>query len=229
MIHIHTHILPLVDDGSTSLNDSLAMLFEAEKQGVTDIILTPHYRRNYKKSHAELLAAFDAFCAQKEQLKISVNLYLGQEAFITGDFLSDVKGGKLIPLCGSKYILIEFDYLTDTDIAEVVYDLIRLGYVPVVAHIERYAYADLSVAREIRSLGGFIQVNADALVGKSRWRYGKKVKELFKEGLVDFVASDVHYARKNYMKKAYAYVLKKYGRNTAQAVFYDNARKIIGG
>ena len=229
MIDIHTHVLPFVDDGSESLNNSLEMLFEAEKQGVTDIILTPHFRGNYKKSYDELLSSFDAFCSQKEQLKINVNLYLGQEAAIKTDFKKDIKEGKIFSLCGSKYILVEFDYFTDTDIAEIVYDLVSLGYAPVVAHFERYVYADISVAREIKSLGGLVQVNADALVGRSKWRYGKKVKGLFKEGLVDFVASDVHYARKNYMKKAYAYVLRKYGQKVAQAVFYDNAQKIIGG
>lgn len=229
MIDVHAHILPLVDDGSTSVESSLEMLFEAEKQGITDIILTPHYKNNYEKTYAELLYAFDEFCAKKEQLKISVNLYLGQEAFIYKTFKEDIKEGKIFSLCGSKYILVEFDYFKDTDIAEAVYDLTKLGLIPIVAHFERYTYANIVTAREIKSLGGLIQINADALIGKSKWKYAKKIKPLFKENLVDFIASDVHYARKNYMKKAYALVLRKYGQGVAQALFYDNAKKIIEG
>lgn len=228
MIDIHAHVLPGVDDGSANENFSFEMLFDAQRQGVTDVILTPHFRMEYKKTHAELVDAFDHFCAQKEKIGIDVNLYLGQEAFISNEFKKDVKDGKVFTLCGTQYLLVEFDFDVDHDIAEIVYDLINLGFKPIVAHIERYTYADISVAREIKAIGGLIQVNAQSVVA----RFGalkRKVKELFNEGLVDFVASDVHQGRKNQMKKAYGKVAKRYGKATADAVFNLNAQKIIKG
>lgn len=228
MVDIHAHVLPNVDDGSANENFSFDMLFEASRQGITDVILTPHFRREYQKTHAELIAAFDHFCAQKEQLGLDVNLYLGQEAFISSQFKKDIKDGKIFTLCGTQYLLVEFDFDVDHDVAEIVYDLVNLGFKPIVAHIERYSYADISVAREIKAVGGYIQVNAQSVTA----RFGKlkkKVKELFKEGLVDFVASDIHQGRENQMKKAYGKVAKRYGRATADAVFNLNAQKIIKG
>ena len=64
MIDLHAHILPNVDDGSNSLEDSLQMLLEAQEQGVTDIVLTPHHRRKFCKTKQELLAEFKSFCLQ---------------------------------------------------------------------------------------------------------------------------------------------------------------------
>ena len=62
MIDLHTHILPSVDDGSAKLEYSLNLLAEAQEQGVTDLILTPHRRRKYRKSKEQLLEEFEAFC-----------------------------------------------------------------------------------------------------------------------------------------------------------------------
>ena len=104
-----------------------------------------------------------------------------------------------------------------------------MGYVPVIAHFERSTYADVSVAEEVKALGGYIQINADSFFGKGKKAYYKKIKSLFKDGLVDFVASDVHAFRENYFNKAYNFVLKKFGESTANAVFNENALKIING
>ncbi len=229
MIDIHAHILPDVDDGSTGLDESIKMLRDAEQQGITDIILTPHYRRDYDKTEQELLTVFNGFCAEKEKQGINVNLYLGQEIYIEKEFKKKFKEGLYLPLCGTKYVLIEFEFNEDHDIAETVYDLLKMGYKPIVAHIERYSYADRYVAREVKALGGYIQVNADSICGKYKRYLIRKVKALFEEDLVDFVASDIHQMRNIHMEKAYSFVSKKYGKQTAERVFKLNAEKIIKG
>jgi len=226
MIDIHAHVLPGVDDGSSSLESSLKMIKESYQQGVTDIICTPHYRDQYKSTIAELRFALGDL---KTNLDIPVNLYLGQEFFINRNYKKDLLEKKAESMNGTDFLLVEFPFNDEIDIADLIYELKTLSYKPIVAHIERYSYATLSVAEEVKSLGGLIQVNADSIVGKNKRHYKKFIKQLFANDLVDFVASDIHEQRHNYMQKAREEVAKKYGEDVAERVFKLNAQKIIKG
>lgn len=227
MIDIHSHILPFVDDGSDGMEKSLSMLRKCMQEGVTDLILTPHHRRTFVASREKLQAEFMALEEAKKQSGINVNLYLGQEIYYKNDTKELLNKGELLALNGSKYILIEFGFFEYRDVAEAVYELKAAGYIPVVAHPERYTYFSLSDAQEVKELGGLIQVNAPSISGDSKKACLKKVKRLFKEGLVDFVSSDAHYGRNGSMAEAYKWVKKKFGTETAEKTFTLNAKKII--
>ena len=230
MIDIHTHVLPFVDDGSDSFETSFLMLENSISQGITDVILTPHFcLGEYQTDKETLTSEFEKFKDKIAEKGLNVNVYLGQEIFIRKDYKSLFKEQKILTMNGTKFVLVEFDTRNDFDIAETVYDLKRLEYEPIIAHVERYPYVDLSVAEEIKSLGGYIQVNAESLVGKNKRAYFKRVKELIKNGLVDFVASDVHDFRDNFMQKAFEFTAKKFGLQTAEKLFNENAKIIIGG
>ena len=123
--------------------------------------------------------------------------------------------------------MFDFDY--ECDIVNVAYELALQGYKPIVAHLERYGYVDQRTAYEIRQVGGYIQINADSIVKPKSFRKKRFIKWLFKENLVDFVASDAHYNRKYLMKKAYKKVNRRFGKDTAQAVFCTNAKEILQG
>lgn len=228
MIDIHAHIMPFVDDGCASLEQAFAMLKKEIASGVDCVVLTPHFRGKYNASADKITREFNALVKLKDSAGFNVDLYLGQELFCDADLLSKLKNGKVLPLCGGKYVLLEFDYVEKTDISEFVYKFIGSGYKPIVAHVERYDYLTAEDVAEVKSLGGYIQVNADSVVGKSGRDKRKFVKRLFKEGLVDFVASDAHFFRKNYMSKAFKVVGRKYGKETANNVFVKNALDIIG-
>lgn len=226
MIDIHTHILPLVDDGSGSLTDSLKMLKNSVNQGVTDVFLTPHLRRNYALDEKSTKKAFVEFSSVVKSQGINVNLYLGQEIYISPDnpHLQSVQ--QIITLNDSKYVLIEFDFSEPTDIVETVYEASRIGYKPIVCHFERYLYSTLEMAEQIKENGGYIQVNAHSVTGENK-STKKFTKKLLKERLVDFVASDLHSARTSSLKEARELVEKKYGKDYANELFYVNAKKII--
>lgn len=228
MIDIHAHIMPFVDDGCASLEQAFAMLKKEIASGVDRVILTPHFRGKYNASADKLTREFNALVKLKDSAGFNVDLYLGQELFCDADLLAKLNNGKVLPLCGGRYVLLEFDYVEKTDISEFVYKFVRSGYKPIVAHVERYEYFTAEDVAEIKSLGGYIQVNADSVVGKSGRDKRKFVKRLFKECLVDFVASDAHFFRKNYMAKAFKVVGRKYGKETANKVFVKNALDIIG-
>ena len=228
MIDIHTHILPFVDDGSSAIDTSLSMLKQCEKQGITDVILTPHYRRIYNKTPDELKSEFLKF-SELVKGQILINLYLGQEFYIDSDYKKNIKKGKALTINGTKFLLIEFQYVKGVEIEEIVYEIKRMGYIPIIAHYERYFGVSLSQAIEIKNIGGLIQVNADSLVGLSKKYHYKLIKQLFKNDLVDFVASDVHYNRENLMLKAKSFVERWYGKERANKLFIENAKKLIEG
>ncbi len=229
MIDIHSHILPCVDDGSESLSASIAMLKKAVSDGVTGIIFTPHLRLNFNLSPKELQKKFDEFLVEVKKEGIEVDLYLGQEIYIDRDWKKLFKSKAFRTMAGTKHVLIEFSYTERQEYSEIVYELATMGYKPIVAHVERYSRITLDDVLEMRAEGGLIQVNAESIVGKEKGFRArlKYVKKLFKYGLVDFVASDVHSNREFLLKEAYAYVKKKVGEETAQTVFFINAKELL--
>ena len=229
MIDLHAHVLPLVDDGSESLDLSIDMLRESSGQGVTDMVLTPHLNKRYDLSVDKINCAFESFTEKAKNAGCAVNLYLGQEIYVGRSFEKVFSKGEFLTMNNTPFVLLEFDYNVEFDIAETVYRLKRQGYKPIVAHFERYSYADISDAREIKDIGGYIQVNADSCISGLSFFGDAKIKSLFRENLVDFVSSDVHSFRKSRLKKAKETIEKKYGEQVADAVFNKNALEIIKG
>ena len=229
MIDIHSHILPMVDDGSFSVEKSIEMLKTAMAEGVTDVILTPHYRNKYKLNKEEAEEKFKKFCNIVKNEGIKVNLYLGQEIFQCKDIRKLLENKEICTLNGSKYILFELDYNYSEDLTEIVYELNLAGYVTIFAHIERYPFVKLEDVASLREMGALFQVNAEGLVGLNGGRIKKVVKRLLKNDYVDFVASDYHENREYSMKKAFEYVSKKYGVNRANKIFIENQKKILKG
>lgn len=227
MIDIHSHVLPFVDDGAPSEEVSVTLLKNAVAEGVTDLFCTPHYRGNYKASAEEIKDRFEKLKARAAAEGLPIRLYLGQEIFVKEDIKGLLASDKVLTMNGTKFVLVEFDLFTRSEIVETVYELKHEGYKPIVAHLERYGYADIDDAYEIKKSGGFIQVNAASIVGDGKKAYAKFIKSLFAEGYVDFVASDVHLGRQNGMKDAYAFVRRKFGEDAAEVVFNYSGRQLI--
>ncbi|MBQ6922142.1 MAG: hypothetical protein IJQ66_03540 [Clostridia bacterium] len=228
MIDIHSHVLPGVDDGSDNEKESLSMLKEAEMQGVTDMIFTPHYRVDYRVKADRLKEVFADFSEKAKADGCNVNLYLGQELYAFRDLGSYLDEGKLLPMNGTKYVLLEFSSSIVCDIVESAYDVSVMGYIPIIAHIERYSYANIYTAEEVKELGGLIQINSVSVTGDAKRDYRKRAQAYLKADLVDFVASDIHSFRKYTMAEAYKIIEKKYGTERAERLFVKNALQIIG-
>lgn len=229
MIDIHTHVIYGVDDGAKTLEESIAIIKEEIKQGVTDIICTPHYRKRMFEARSEkVLRHFEEVRAYVLNNKLPVNLYLGREIHYSHSIIEFISHGHLGGLNGSNDILMEFSYTEDENIPEVAYNLKLKGFRMVVAHIERYQYIkDLDPLYELKDLGALIQINASTICGANGLREKKKVMTYIKEGLVDFVASDIHYKRRNFIEKAYKIVEKKFGIEVADSLFNNNAKIFI--
>ncbi len=227
MIDIHTHILPYVDDGSSSINKSIELIKYEISQGVTDIFVTPHYFlfRGYISTYKDNLKLFNYLTQEVRKQNLNINLHLGNEIYYTQETLKYLEEKRVIPLGNSKYVLIEFSIYNDTgDIPEAINDLTALGYIPIIAHPERYRYlTDIIDYKMMKKMGAKIQINVGAILGE----YGSKVKrgvfKLIEENIVDFVASDIHDFRKNGLKTGYEIIKKKFSQIIADKLFNNNA------
>lgn len=231
MIDIHCHLLHGVDDGPKEMGLSVAMLKNAMEQGISDIILTPHYRRGMFKFDGDVVKTRMIELAPHAE-EMGIKLHLGTEVHVNGDILEYLEKHKVFTLADSEYVLTEYGYDTEYSyIFKMSHELLRHGYIPVIAHVERYACLVKSPKRleELQEIGAWIQCNAAAIIGEEGWGTKQFCKKALKRGWVDVVASDSHdkKKRKCYMEDAYDYISEKYGEKFAVKLMDKNPRKIV--
>lgn len=231
IVDMHCHLLYGVDDGAKTIDESIEMLQIAADQGITDIILTPHYRHGMFAYPTDLVREnYNKLVPHAEGL--GINLYLGCEYHVNSRILEYLESGRCLTLAEGEYVLAEYSYDTPFSyIKETVHQLLNHGYIPVVAHVERYGcfIKEPFLAEELSDLGALIQVDANAVLGMEG-RPGKKCcRTLLKNDLVDLVGSDSHDTkdRANHMQECYRYVSRKFGESMAQRIFDITPHKII--
>lgn len=235
MLDIHCHIVPNVDDGSGSMSDSIEMARLAAASGTHGIIATPHCNipgsfTNYWDEN--MVKKFDQLKAQIKSLNIPINLYQGQEVFLASGFLQLLRAGKLISLNNSRYILIEFSYEEKISIVlRKIEQIVAEGYVPVVAHPERYRFIfeQTDSVYKIKDAGGLIQINKGSLKGKFGRHAMKTAFEILRNREADFVASDGHsqYSRTPYLADAHQIVSEHCSSDYADYLLKTNPRKVV--
>lgn len=211
MKDIHTHILYGVDDGSTSLEESIKILEIASNNNVTDVVLTPHYIKETKfntnnQSKEKIIKEL-----KQELLKrnININLYLGNEVYIDKNLISLYK--EISTINNSRYILIELP-LTNKYLFldEVLLELKNHNLVPIIAHPERYNhyYKNYDFYKSLVQKGCLLQGNIGSLYGLYGRKARKMLKELLKRNLIHVIASDIHHNYKIYKKNINKDLLK---------------------
>lgn len=200
MIDFHSHILPGIDDGSRSIEQTIRMLKEAKEAGFTKIISTSHYIEGYYESdeaeRTELL--------NEVQKNISgIELYLGNEIYITNNMINLIQNKKASTINNSKYVLFEFPLSAKSmNDKEVVYRLIENGFVPVIAHPERYSYVqdNPEYIEELAEMGALFQANYGSIIGMYGKKAEKTLKKLLKNDLIRFFGTDSHRIDQVYTK-----------------------------
>ena len=200
MIDFHSHILPGIDDGSRSIEQTIRMLKEAKEAGFTKIISTSHYMEGYYESdeteRIELL--------NEVQKNISgIELYLGNEIYITNNMIDLIQNKQASTINNSKYVLFEFPLSAKSmNDKEVVYRLIENGFVPVIAHPERYSYVqdNPEYIEELAEMGALFQANYGSVIGMYGKKAEKTLKKLLKNDLIRFFGTDSHRIDQVYTK-----------------------------
>ncbi|MCM1468607.1 MAG: hypothetical protein NC086_10715, partial [Alistipes sp.] len=196
-VDIHCHMIPAVDDGAKDMGTALAMARLSYEEGIRTIVATPHYHQGKMLcGEEEMRERFEEFRERVRELFPELTVLYGREVYLTYDAverLLENEDGMCI--CGSKYVLAEFHTTVDyAYMTGLLRQVMFAGYLPVLAHIERYECLRGHEERigELKSLKVVTQVNSLSVTGEEGKHIQKFIKKLIKEGLVDVVATDAH-------------------------------------
>lgn len=187
----HSHILPGVDDGIQTIEDSIAILSMYEQMGVKKVWLTPHIMEDCPNTPEKLKTRFEEL---KSAYKGNIELALSAENMMDGLFIKRLEQGFLMPYGdNNNELLIETSYVQPPMRMEsILRDMQKAGITPVLAHPERYLYMDAEKYENIKEMGVKFQLNITSLIGA----YGNQVKEraeyLLNEGYYNYSGSDAH-------------------------------------
>jgi len=228
MIDIHCHIIFGVDDGPSTIKDSVRMVLEAEKLGVDKIIVTPHYNKNIYNSDKVL----ENFYKVKSRIKgFGVELFLGYEVFLVSSINDILLKKDKYTLNKSKYLLFELPFdIMPININDVILKLHSEGIIPVIAHPERNMYFVRGIQKfiELIETGCLVQLDAKSIVGVYGSNVKKFAKKLIDMNLVQFVASDAHTPEDyEFYRKSYNIVKNWAGEEYCDKIFTYNQNVII--
>jgi len=235
MIDLHCHLLPGVDDGARSFEESVAMCRMAVEAGCEAMVATPHQRRGeWWNSDRERLAAL----ADELQTRVgpALRIYLGGEIHVDSELLAEIEklpdGGGVFPLAGSRYLLIELHGgVTPAAAIHLVHELAVAGWRPILAHPELIPWLadDREMVSRLVSLGALTQVTAMSVAGDFGRRPQLHTHALLDAGLVHFLASDSHNTRRRPpgLRRAYELVAERWGEETARRLTLDNPRAVV--
>jgi protein-tyrosine phosphatase len=232
MVDIHCHILPGMDDGARTLEESISMVRMAFASGTTDIVATPHANPQYpfdpeviERKVSELRSAIGA----------AVQIHVGCDFHLSATNIEDALANPTkYTINHRSYILVEFaDFLIPPTSTEIFRRMRVGGMTPIITHPERnrLLQADLEHIRTWVEDECLVQVTAQSLLG----RFGKSAKDaaddLMRSGLVHFVASDAHGPkdRTPVLAEAYRYVASTYGTGQADRLFVTNPKAALMG
>ncbi len=187
----HCHILPGVDDGVETLDESLAILDLYRELGVSEVWLTPHVMEDIPNTPDKLR---ERFATLTEAYSGPIRLHLSAEHMLDTLFQQRLGDGQLLPW-GDKgdKVLVETSFFNPpSEFHTTLSRIASQGYFPVLAHPERYLYMDHAEYRKLKDMHVSFQLNLFSLLGQ----YGEHVEQnaqyLLKEGLYDYVGTDLH-------------------------------------
>ncbi len=231
---IHCHMLAGVDDGAQTIEEMIEMARLAHEDGITAVCFTPHSGKRGKDSDPNLIKKAFAVSSQLLTERFpDMSFYLGNELYYSSDIPSKIKSGQYFSVNGGKYVLVEFFPGTDLFNIESGIRFIRMaGFVPILAHTERYAcvFKSEETLTRLRKNETVIQVNCDCILKSGLiWRH--RVKKLLRCGLIDLVASDSHDAvqRIPRMSQCYKQIALYTDREYADILTRKNPRLILEG
>jgi len=196
MVDMHSHVLPGIDDGAQNPEESIVLIKKMMELGIKKIIATPHIMADYYRNTAETIGnALAILKTELEKQNIEVEIEAAAEHYFDETFEARVNNHKLMTM-GDNYALFEFSFISQPpNVVEVVQKMKDLGYKPILAHPERYAYLNIEQLRNLRDWGCSLQLNTISLTGYYGKDARKMAESLVDNELVDFISSDMHHLR----------------------------------
>jgi protein-tyrosine phosphatase len=194
-VDIHSHLIPGIDDGSQTMDETIAMLAKFQSLGYKKIITTPHVMSDSFPNTSEIiLAGLEEVRAEIKKVGLTIEIDAAAEYYFDETFVAKIKAKDLLTF-GDNYVLLEFPFhSTPQYIDQMFFELQSRGYRPVVAHFERYMYylGKIDRAIEWRQKGINIQININSLSGHYGPDIKKQAERLIDAGEFDFIGTDCH-------------------------------------
>ena len=222
---LHTHVLPGVDDGAPEMEYALQMLRNAVASDVELLVVTPHCNSRWEILDQDLQSRF--LQLRQAAKEIPLRLALGAEVLADAALPQLLREKKIPTLNGSRYLLTEFPADTRPEaFGPMLQEILDLGYIPLVAHPERYAaVCEMpQIVAPWLDMGCHLQLTGSSILGE----YGKTVQRtaafLLQQDLVACVASDAHglHHRSNFLLDVYDHLALRYSKHYAQCLMYEN-------
>lgn len=233
MIDLHAHLLPGVDDGPATLDETSEMCRVAAADGIQAVVVTPHQRHELWPDVER--GALEALFGEVQKVCGELNLALGAEIRVDSELFGEVDrlpGGNLLPLAGSRYLLLEFPSVMPTvEPPSLVHELVVAGWRPVLAHPERIPWLaeDPALLVELVERGALLQLTAMSVTGELGGGPLECSSFLLDEDLAHFVASDAHdsHARPPRLSEAYRRVAQRWGEERSQRLTVLNPKAVL--
>lgn len=195
-IDIHSHLLPAIDDGAKTIEDSLRLTTGLQGFGTTQIITTPHVIQHFwENSFKSIQTNEELIRNELTKNNISIPFKAAAEYMMDDYFVSLFQSEKLLTL-KDNYVLVEMSYINPPiQLYSILFDLQVAGYIPVLAHPERYVFfhQNLDEYKKLINAGCLFQLNLLSVVGYYGEAITKTAEKLLQKGMYSFVGSDVHH------------------------------------
>ena len=190
---MHSHLIPSIDDGSKSIEETIQLISALKNLGFSKIITTPHTMSDYYKNSSEIInKGTDEVCEEIKKRDLQIEFNSASEYYVDYDFRQKIGKSQFLTF-GSKYLLIEFPFVDKPkDIDEIIFELQLSGYNIVLAHPERYLYYTIKELKKFIKKGVLLQLNLLSITGYYSKKVRKNAEKLIDEDMISFVGSDCH-------------------------------------
>lgn len=192
---MHSHLIPGIDDGVKTMEESIAMIRELQALGFKKLVTTPHIMSDHYKNTPE--GIFDGLDKVKYELvkqNIPMEVSAAAEYYLDDGFVKRIGNEKLLTF-GNSYLLFEISYINFPEsLREVVFHLQVHGYKPILAHPERYPFwfGKFEEYRALHDTGLLFQINTNSISGYYGFEAKRTAEKLIDAGLVDLIGTDLH-------------------------------------
>jgi tyrosine-protein phosphatase YwqE len=200
-VDIHSHLLPGIDDGAKTIEDSVELISGMQSLGIDQFITTPHVMTSvWENTRAAIEANYNSTKDQLAAKKPNTHLSVAAEYLMDGTFLELMHKEPLLTL-KDNYVLVEMSYLSaPIQLYDIIFEIQLEGYKPVLAHPERYLFYHQNTREfhKLKQQGCLFQLNLLAVVGYYGANVTVAAETILKKGMYDFVGTDVHH--QNHLK-----------------------------
>lgn len=195
-VDIHSHLLPGIDDGARTFEDTMRLTRALQGFGISQFITTPHIIQHvWENTHEQILSKKSATVLELEKHHIRASFRAAAEYMMDDQFVRLFQSGDLLTL-KDNYVLVEMSYINaPIQLYSILFDLQVAGYIPVLAHPERYLFYhnNFEEYKKLKRAGCLFQLNLLSVVGYYGDEIAKIAEKLLKKGMYSYVGSDVHH------------------------------------